>query len=154
MNLKNTEKDKLRSLTRFYENIASKHEDYGYYACPIGITRKKKVIDMLSPQKNDIICDLGCGDGNLSKDIVKKVKEVHGVDISPTRVKRAQKKGIKAICSDACFTPFESDFFDKVICTEVIEHIMEPKKLIREINRILKEGGITTHCTKRKWKEI
>lgn len=142
MNSKNIEKDNLLSLNRFYENIAFKKEDFSYYTCPIGITRKKKVLDMLSPQKNDIICDLGCGDGNLSKAIVKKVKEVHGLDISPTRVKRAKKNGIKAICSDACFTPFESGFFDKVICTEVIEHVVDPEKLICEINRILKNNGI------------
>lgn len=138
---KKLEKNNQIALTRFYENLASKYEDSGYYTHPIGISRKKKVIRMLSPQKSDIICDLGCGDGNLSKFIVKKVEEVYGIDISPTRVRRSQKKGIKAICADVCSTPFKSDYFDKVICSEVIEHIINSKELLQEINRILKKGG-------------
>lgn len=130
------------ALAKFYENLAHRYEDNHYYTHPIGISRKNKVLMMLNPQKNDMICDLGCGDGNLSKGIVKKVKEVYGVDISPTRVRRANKKGIKAICGDVCSIPFKSDCFEKVICSEVIEHIIEPRKLLREISRILRREGI------------
>lgn len=138
---KNLEKEKLRALARFYENLASKYGDAGYYTHPIGISRKKKIIKMVDPQKNDVICDLGCGEGNLSRDIVKKVKKIYGVDISPTRVKRARKNGIDAVCADVCLTSFKSNCFDKVICSEVIEHVINPKELIHELNRILKKGG-------------
>jgi ubiquinone/menaquinone biosynthesis C-methylase UbiE len=139
---KNSDKEKLSALTKFYENLASKYGDAGYYTHPIGIHRKKKIIKMLYPQKSDIICDLGCGDGNLSRDIVKKAKKIYGADISPTRVKKARKNGIDAVCADVCSTPFKSNYFDKVICSEVIEHVIEPRKLLQEINRVLKRGGI------------
>jgi 2-polyprenyl-3-methyl-5-hydroxy-6-metoxy-1,4-benzoquinol methylase len=139
---KNSDKEKLSALARFYENLASKYGDAGYYTHPIGIHRKKKIIKMLYPQKSDIICDLGCGDGNLSRDIVKKAKKIYGADISPTRVKKARKNGIDAVCADVCSTPFKSNYFDKVICSEVIEHVINPKELIHELNRLIKKGGI------------
>lgn len=142
INPKNLEKHKLKSLAVFYENLASKYGDAGYYTHPIGICRKRKIIKMIDPQKDDVICDLGCGEGNLSRDIVKKAKKIYGVDISPTRVKKARKNGIDAVCADVCSTPFKSNYFDKVICSEVIEHVINPKELIRELNRILKKGGI------------
>jgi SAM-dependent methyltransferase len=36
----------------------------------------------------------------------------------------------------------ENDSFDVVICTEVMEHVVDPQKLIQEISRILKPGGL------------
>jgi len=139
--LKNQEKSKLKSLDRFYENLGLSYEDSHYYIHPFGISRKKKLLKLLSPNKNDIICDLGCGDGNLSKDLIKQVKEVYGTDISPTRVERARKNGIKAFCYDVCSTHFKSNYFDKIICSEVIEHVIEPRELLRETYRLLKGNG-------------
>lgn len=37
--------------------------------------------------------------------------------------------------------PFPDNYFDVVICTEVLEHIAEPGKLLNEIRRVLKVGG-------------
>ena len=108
----------------------------------MGLSRKQLVLELLDPKPGQIICDIGCGDGDLSMGLVKKVKEVHGIDISPTRVERARQRGIKAVSGDAAKTNFGSDFFDGVICSEVIEHIVDPLALMKEINRILKKGGI------------
>lgn len=38
--------------------------------------------------------------------------------------------------------PFEKHFFDSVFCGEVIEHVFNPREVLREINRVLKEDGI------------
>lgn len=45
------------------------------------------------------------------------------------------------IC-DATDIPVESCSFDAVLCTEVLEHVPMPEKVIGEIARILKKGGI------------
>lgn len=136
----NDKEKKNYSFKKFYENLA-KQQDIKYYAKPTGIHRKKKIIKMLSPTKNDTICDMGCGDGNLSGSLVKKARQVTGVDISQKRVNRAKGKGIDAICADIHSTPFGSNSFDKVICSEVLEHVFNPYEVITEIYRILKQGG-------------
>ena len=129
------------SLKRFYENLAES-EDTGYYLHPVGISRRNEVLRLLAPTRDDKVLDLGCGDGNISKFLVGKVKEIKGLDISAKRVQRAAKKGIDAICGNALKTPYPNAYFDKIICSEVIEHMPQPGKLLDEVKRILKPGGI------------
>lgn len=43
--------------------------------------------------------------------------------------------------ADLTDTPFESDAFDIVICSHVLEHVPDDGKAMREIHRILKPGG-------------
>ncbi len=142
----------FKALFRFYENLAVSSKDVSYYVHPVGIERRRKIISMLSPSENDTICDLGCGDGEVSACVVNKVDKICGVDISITRVKRARVKGIDAVCADAASTPFAPASFDKTICSEVIEHAVDPRKIMREIKRITKSQGsaiLTVPCNEK-----
>ena len=38
--------------------------------------------------------------------------------------------------------PFSKDIFDGVLCTQVLEHVNEPSKVIKEFHRVLKPGGV------------
>lgn len=42
---------------------------------------------------------------------------------------------------DGVNIPFSNNFFDVVICTEVLEHVANPKRLLSEIRRVLKKDG-------------
>jgi len=42
---------------------------------------------------------------------------------------------------DASSIPVENGAFDAVLCTEVLEHVPEPIRIIQEASRILKTGG-------------
>jgi len=48
----------------------------------------------------------------------------------------------KAVLSDCRHTPFEDNTFDYITAGELIEHIPEPKDLVKEAVRILKPGGV------------
>lgn len=43
--------------------------------------------------------------------------------------------------SDICAIPVKDNSFDVIVCTEVLEHTPEPIEALREMSRILKEGG-------------
>jgi SAM-dependent methyltransferase len=43
--------------------------------------------------------------------------------------------------SDAAAIPVADGTFDAVLCTEVLEHVPEPAKVVRELGRILRAGG-------------
>ena len=45
------------------------------------------------------------------------------------------------IQADAHFLPFRNEAFDTVVCYEVIEHVDSPRKVLKEIARVLKKGG-------------
>jgi len=52
------------------------------------------------------------------------------------------------ICSDLHNIKWESNYFDTIIATEVLEHLHSPQKAIDEIYRILKPGGICILSTR------
>lgn len=66
-----------------------------------------------------------------------------GVDISLTRLKRAKDRVNKNVVflGDLFRLPIKDNKFDVVILGEVIEHLEEPRVVLREIHRILKSSG-------------
>jgi len=52
------------------------------------------------------------------------------------------------ICCDIHNIKWKDDYFDTVIATEVLEHIHNPQKAIKEIHRILKKDGICILTTR------
>lgn len=95
-----------------------------------------------SPQKT---LDVGCASGWF----IAKIKErfpdskFYGVDIYNESIEYAKKlySGIEFRSADAHFLPYDDNFFDLVICTEVIEHLDDPQKAIKEMKRVLKKSG-------------
>lgn len=48
---------------------------------------------------------------------------------------------IDIVC-DVADMPLEDEVFDVVMCTEVLEHVPDPVRVVREISRVLKRGGM------------
>jgi 2-polyprenyl-3-methyl-5-hydroxy-6-metoxy-1,4-benzoquinol methylase len=96
-------------------------------------------------KKSKIVIDLGCGDGQFihSLDLEYKNKKIIGIDISPRRIKRLKLKfpNYKFLCKDVCKTGLKKESCDMIVCTQVIEHLRNDKKLIKEMNKILKNKG-------------
>ena len=131
----------MKSEERLYERIWKKK----------GIDKEPKIekgsradIALKLLDKGDRLLDIGCGDGTLGYFAKNKYKEVYGVDISEEALKIAKKRDIivEKVNLNEEKLPFENDYFDAVTCLDVIEHVFEPRDLIREINRVLKRGGI------------
>lgn len=58
------------------------------------------------------------------------------------------------IAVDAQNLPFRDGVFDKIVCTEVLEHIPDDKAGIRELARVLKPGGLIAISVPNYWPEI
>jgi len=58
------------------------------------------------------------------------------------------KKSLPDICCDLHKIKWQSNYFDTVVATEVLEHLYNPQKAINEIYRILKPGGICILSTR------
>jgi 2-polyprenyl-3-methyl-5-hydroxy-6-metoxy-1,4-benzoquinol methylase len=87
--------------------------------------------------------DVGCGDGARYGERVRASGvDVHGVDISEVAVESARARGVDArVASLADPLPYPDASFDVVICLEVLEHLVDPAVVAREIARVLKPGG-------------
>ena len=88
------------------------------------------------------ILDVGCGDGNVASLYLQK-GEVYGVDISKNAQKLAEKKGIKTKLCDLNESklPFSDNYFDVVIFTDALEHVINPVSLLKETRRVLNLDG-------------
>lgn len=90
--------------------------------------------------------DLGCGDGKLTKIILKNVgeREMVGVDIDPHETSLAQQLGIykRVHTSPANQIPEKTETFDFVFSNSVLEHIDNIEQVLGETSRLLKPGGL------------
>lgn len=99
----------------------------------------QEVLHYLSPQGKDKVLEIGCGRGFIVKKIQEICPQTYGVDINPNSIENSVAKNLQEM--DAQQLAFESESFDKVYSFHTIEHVPDPRKMLAEIERILKPGG-------------
>lgn len=84
------------------------------------------------PQGSQVLC---IGAGGLLDSMIKGQAGIEAttVDIDPARK--------PDIVMDATQLTFDNESFDAVFMLEVLEHVVEPKAALNEVNRVLKPGG-------------
>ncbi len=99
--------------------------------------------------KDDVILDLGCGHGLHTLLLAEKCKKAIGTDISEECIKFAKllshyMRGAidtEFYCAKLQEARFEDEFFDKIYCACVLEHVPDYVEVLREAHRILKKDG-------------
>ena len=103
-------------------------------------SRMDVIVDMCGSNKK--ILDIGCFTGYLMDRLKKNDNDVYGVDISKDAIKLAKNKGLKCSQGDVDNgLKFPNKIFDIIVIGEIIEHIFDTDKVIREIRRMLKDDG-------------
>ena len=96
-------------------------------------------------QDGDKVLDLGCGNGELTKKCMEKigVKSADGMDISESRISSIEVgSGLKILRSDIDQgLRYPSETFDVITANQIIEHLDNTDKFIKETFRVLKPGG-------------
>ena len=98
------------------------------------------VVDLLNPQENERILDLGCGDGTLAVEIEKFSTKVVAVDLSESMVEKTKEKSIEAYIMSATELPYENEF-NAVFSNAVLHWVKEPETAISKISNALKTNG-------------
>jgi len=103
--------------------------------------------DLISPANQ--LLDVGCGDGSLNLLLQGKVGLVVGTDSVLSACREASAKGFKVQCADlnGCHLPYRDGVFDAVTCLDVIEHVLDPRHLLRELARVLRPYGVLVVTT-------
>ena len=109
------------------------------------------VYDTLGPfNPEDVVLDAGPGNTALQFLISKQVKEVHSLDLCQEYVdwttKTKDERGFTNLFprfGDILASPYPNDYFDKVICISVLEHIRKDKvsQAMTELVRMVKPNG-------------
>jgi ubiquinone/menaquinone biosynthesis C-methylase UbiE len=95
------------------------------------------------------LCDLGCGAGPVTFELLRKGYDINGLDYSLDMLDNATRRlgagqiyGKPLINGNCEALPFGDDVFDCVACLGVISYVEHSENIIKEIFRILKPGGI------------
>src|SRR5439155_4698008 len=102
------------------------------------------------------LLDVGCGDGFLMARVAPWMERVAGVDSEANAIRWAREKlrefpncePIHTACYDL---PFPGNSFDVATSADVIEHLKNPASHLKEICRVLKDGGALVLTTP-KWR--
>lgn len=136
------------AFEQWNEQMVEKYNIESYYSDSNPVIRfieKRRVhwiSKLLSPQEDEKILEVGCGAGHVLKAV--GVGKLYGIDLSSRMLSLARKRlGDMAELKkcDAGKIDYPDDFFDKTICTEVLEHTLDPVTVLFEIQRVTRAGG-------------
>jgi SAM-dependent methyltransferase len=86
------------------------------------------------------LLDLGCGDGVALRYLNRLAPglETVGADLSAVALAKAKSAGVRSplVVCDANHLPFRDSSFELVLCTEVLEHVLDPGEMVRELSRV------------------
>jgi len=108
-----------------------------------------KVLSLLNIQPNVHFLDIGCGTGwavGRAANLVNGKGLFYGVDLSPKMIEKAKsnfsgKDNFRFLQANSESIPLEDRFFDIIICTNSFHHYLHPDKALKEMHRLLKNGG-------------
>ena len=102
------------------------------------------IMEMLAPKS--CVLDMGCGDGVLCSLLDRELGcTVYGADFSRVALERVKERGFPAVRVDIEKPlPFADDSFDHVVCSEVLEHLFDPRTALKEMVRIASRSVVVT----------
>ncbi len=119
----------------FWEDADREYEDLA----------DRLAIRRLLPEKMDEFVDIAGGYGRLAKEYLEKAKKVWIFDYSATELADAKKefgKKINTKQGDIYDIPFDDNTFDGMIMVRATHHFEHMDKVMKELHRILKPGGV------------
>jgi len=135
-----------KQFREWNEYMSRKFDPDLFYAYPNILVRAlekerlKCILRFLNLGRNDVILDLGCGSGKLFEKV--NTNRVIGIDISDYLLNKAKTRIKYILKAEGDSLPFKNGSFNKIICSEVIEHLLNPEIVLKEARRVLKKNGI------------
>ncbi|MGE7090526.1 class I SAM-dependent methyltransferase [Lysinibacillus sp. NPDC048646] len=102
----------------------------------------ESLVDLLAPQPDEIILDIGCGTGDLAQEIAAQGAIVQGIDASPEMISTAQQKypTITFAVQDAATMHFTNEF-DAIFSNAALHWMKQQDSVIQRIFQALKPNG-------------
>ena len=108
-------------------------------------TKKLNELLKLLPKDSRNVLDIGCSSAILTAEVAKSLPyaKVTGLDSYKAAIEFARKKypHIHFVVADAHKLPFKNKSFDLIICTETLEHVIDPLLSLKEMRRVLKKNS-------------
>jgi 2-polyprenyl-3-methyl-5-hydroxy-6-metoxy-1,4-benzoquinol methylase len=125
------------------------HQDAMFDAATRG-QKARKAVAILQDHRADLggldLLEIGCSAGYGSVVYAEAFRGVTGIDIDEPAVRHAKasnaRPNVRYLVMDSQSTAFPDASFDAVVCTHIYEHVPDARRLMREIHRLLRPGGV------------
>lgn len=119
------------------------------YTTPDVEAQRLDFLNAVALESGEKVLDVGSGPGFLAKLLLEKVKpngSIYGIDVSDFLLNVArsninEKERLEFSYGDATELPFSDEYFDTVVCTQVLEYVNEVDKALMEFHRVVRKGG-------------
>lgn len=135
----------------FYElegSVAERYDSESFWNRRYHCKRAKIIAKILSTKgvirDSDVILDVGCGSGELSKMLKHFGSLVVGLDVSSSYLDRAKGSADGLVQGTLEMLPFRQRAFDFVLCADVIEHVHSFDESATELFRVSKRNILIT----------
>lgn len=126
-------------MTKPFDRV---HSGYDKFMKFWGLYKEDTILDMLELGGDEIVVDIGGGTGHVAEHLSEHCRKIFVLDESQKMLSHvADRKNIETIHGDALNSTFDNNSIDVVVMTDVMHHIENQTKLIREMHRILKSEG-------------
>ena len=110
--------------------------------------RVRTIFEWLDPQDGQVILDCACGRGfYLNMFRLASGARLVGLELEDPIIRKAQRNvghldAITLVQANIYQMPFPDNYFDSVILSEILEHVDDDVRGLREVLRVLKPGGV------------
>jgi ubiquinone/menaquinone biosynthesis C-methylase UbiE len=98
---------------------------------------------------DDVVLDAGCGEGGVVAFCARRGAHIIAVDMHQGTLDKAREllsttaaRKLEFHCSAADKLPVADGVASRILCTEVLEHVEDPARVIRELYRVGQPGAL------------
>jgi ubiquinone/menaquinone biosynthesis C-methylase UbiE len=139
-----------QKLREYYDSIAEERfnwvkKDRASHIRHLRVSSEaRKLIEELAskkPNEKIVVLDVGAGFGEILAYLRSTNTYRVACDISQRALEIAKRNVDDAVVCNAEALPFHDKSIDLILCVEVIEHVINPANLLKEIKRVLRPRG-------------
>ena len=123
--------NKISPMPYYVENLAQDKKTF---------EQRLKLVEKY--KKKGKLLDVGCAIGTFMNVAKERGWEVKGIDLNRSSVQKCKEAGLDVMCSAFEKHSFEKGSFDAIIMNDFLEHVPDPKEVLKTANGLLKKGGV------------
>jgi SAM-dependent methyltransferase len=107
------------------------------------VQERPEVAALVPPHCRRVL-EVGCGEGGLGRLLRQRGHDVTGLELVPEAAERARDHLNAVVCADVEFDglPFPPASFDAILFADVLEHLIDPWRVLREAADLLRPEGV------------
>lgn len=139
----------IEDVEAFNDQLARDHDIDDYYArssLPIRIIEQRRlrhIRDLVRCRPGERVLEVGCGGGHVLR--LFPEAQLVGVDVSEVMLDKARRNlaGLEAtlLHGELDDVGLDPGSFDAIVCTEVLEHVVDPEAVLRSMAGLVKPSG-------------